>query len=313
MIVQLDRRAWRAGRPPMLKAFAAIYRTSLRRLERNSGLFPALRAHRFRLYPLDASRTRFIPLCTICFAGLATLGLVLKTLVREKHLLAGSEDEFCSAIGALQDLVMVFHTLLRGPGSLGADSNGTVRSRRSNKSPHVIADSIRPPARSCLERLRCCDCLVLLTPLLLTETLTREGLLCATLFPRLHVVAVLLDFLDDVFRLHLPFEAPESVFQRLTLLNYNFCHAYSPPSLFLDLDFLDSSKCNRHQREPAIGYFFYRRLSSKSRLKLLIKAARSVFNALVNNSFGPAPKARFVAGFGGPERQDCGTNNMLLE
>jgi hypothetical protein len=81
-----------------------------------------------------------------------------------------------------------------------------------------------------------CGCLVLLTPLLFTETLTREGLFGATLFPRLHVVAVLLDFLDDVFRLYFSLEAPESVFQRLTLLNYNFCHAYSPPSLFLGLD-----------------------------------------------------------------------------
>ena len=73
--------------------------------------------------------------------------------------------------------------------------------------------------------------LILLTPLLLAETLTREGFLGATLFPRLHVVAVLLDFLDDVFRLHLPLEAAESVLQRFALLNDNFCHAYSPPSL----------------------------------------------------------------------------------
>jgi hypothetical protein len=138
----------------MLKAFAAIYWTPLRRLERNGGLFPALRAHRFRFYPLDASRTRFIPLCTVCFARLATLGLVLESLVREKHLLAGGEDEFRSTVGALQDLVMVFHTLLRGPGSLGADSNGTVRSQRSNKFPHKIAAFIRPLARSCLERLK---------------------------------------------------------------------------------------------------------------------------------------------------------------
>ena len=74
------------------------------------------------------------------------------------------------------------------------------------------------------------DRLILLTPLLFTETLTREGLFGATPLPRLHVVAVLLDFLDDVFRLHFPLEAPESVFQRFTLLDYNFCHAYSPPS-----------------------------------------------------------------------------------
>jgi len=75
--------------------------------------------------------------------------------------------------------------------------------------------------------------LILLTTLLFTETLTRESFLGATLLPGLHVVAVFLDFLDDVFRLHLSFEAPESILQRFTLLNDNFCHAYSPPSLLM--------------------------------------------------------------------------------
>jgi hypothetical protein len=153
-IVRLGRRAWSSGRPPMLKTFAAIYRSPLRRLERNGGLFPALRAHRFRLYALDASRTCFTSLCAVCLAGLATLGLVLKSLVREKHLLAGGEDEFSSTVGALQDLVMVFHMLLRGPGSHGAGSGGAVRGKRPNKIPHVTAALIRPLARSCLERLK---------------------------------------------------------------------------------------------------------------------------------------------------------------
>ena len=153
MIVRLRRRAGSSSRPPMLKALAAIYGTPLRRLERNGRLFPALRAHRFRLYALDASRACFISRSAVCFAGLATLGFVLKSLVREKHLLAGGEDEFRSTIGALQNLVIVFHTLLRGPGSLGAGS-GAVRGERSNKIPRVLAVLIRPPARSCLERLK---------------------------------------------------------------------------------------------------------------------------------------------------------------
>ena len=118
----------------MLEAFTAIDRPPLRGLKRNGRLFPALRAHRFRFDALDASRTCFIPLCAICLAGLATLGLVLESLVREKHLLAGGENEFRSAIGALQDLVMVFHTLLRGPGSLGAGI-GAARSPRADRFP----------------------------------------------------------------------------------------------------------------------------------------------------------------------------------
>jgi hypothetical protein len=74
--------------------------------------------------------------------------------------------------------------------------------------------------------------LVLLTPLLFPETLTREGFLGAAFLARFHIVAVLFYFLDDVFRLNLSFEAPERILQRFTLLNDNFCHAYSPPFLF---------------------------------------------------------------------------------
>ena len=74
--------------------------------------------------------------------------------------------------------------------------------------------------------------LVLLTPLLFPETLTREGLFGSAFLTRFHIVAMLLYFLDDVFRLNLPLEAPKRVLQRLTLLNDNFCHAYSPPFLF---------------------------------------------------------------------------------
>ena len=73
--------------------------------------------------------------------------------------------------------------------------------------------------------------LILLTTLLLAETLTRKSFLGATSLPRLHVVAVLFDLFDDVFRLHFALETPESILQRFALLNDNFCHAYSPPSL----------------------------------------------------------------------------------
>jgi hypothetical protein len=43
-----------------------------------------------------------------------------------------------------------------------------------------------------------------------------------------------LDLLDDVLRLDLALETPESVFQRLPFLNYDFRHAYSPPVLQLN-------------------------------------------------------------------------------
>ena len=74
------------------------------------------------------------------------------------------------------------------------------------------------------------DRLILLTPLLFAEAFTRKGGLGTTPLPGLHEVTVLLDFLDDVFGLHFPLEAPQSVLERFALLNDNFSHAYSPPS-----------------------------------------------------------------------------------
>lgn len=143
----LRRCAGRSGSAPVLEAFPAIDRAPLRGLERNGRLFSALRADRLGFYALHAAGTRFSSLGAICFAGLATLGFVLESLVREKHLLAGCEYELRSTIGAFQDLVMVFHTLLRGPGSLGA-GRGAASSQRTDKLPRVSAVSIRPLARS---------------------------------------------------------------------------------------------------------------------------------------------------------------------
>src|SRR5271154_4767826 len=124
--------------------------------------------------------------------------------------------------------------------------------------------------------------LILLTTLLLTETLTRESFLGATLFSGLHVVAVLLDFLDDIFRLHFPLEAPECILQRFTLLNDNFCHAYSPPSLLVcEFVLLVSHQCNRTTPCPAISNF-YPRLPSKSRDKLYKATVGALCNYIVN-------------------------------
>jgi hypothetical protein len=53
--------------------------------------------------------------------------------------------------------------------------------------------------------------LVLLTPLLFAETLTREGLFRTPPFTWFHVVAVLFDLFDDVLRLDLPLKTPERI------------------------------------------------------------------------------------------------------
>jgi hypothetical protein len=64
----------------------------------------------------------------------------------------------------------------------------------------------------------------LLPTLLLAQTLARQRLFRATLFTRLHVVTVLLDFLDDIFLLHFALEPAQCIFQRLTFLNTDFGH-----------------------------------------------------------------------------------------
>jgi hypothetical protein len=125
----------------------------------------------------------------IGFARLAPLGLVLKAFVGEKHLLAGGEDELSRTFSALQNPVMVFHTLLQSRAGTGVaaeqflpDECGSVPGKFTLPSP--------PPAEP-FEWTPVNGRLVLLTPLLFSETLTREGLFGTAPFTRFHVVAVL--------------------------------------------------------------------------------------------------------------------------
>jgi hypothetical protein len=53
-----------------------------------------------------ASRTAF---SALCFAAFATFGLVLKALVGEKHLLAGSKYKLGAALRTLQYPIVEFH------------------------------------------------------------------------------------------------------------------------------------------------------------------------------------------------------------
>jgi hypothetical protein len=106
-----------AHAPPLLKTFAAEHGPSLRRAERNGSFLSALRAGSFGFRPLEAGYTwagRTRNLTPLGFAVLAPLGLVFEALVGEKHLFAGGEDKLLTAFRALQDLIVIFHTLLRG-------------------------------------------------------------------------------------------------------------------------------------------------------------------------------------------------------
>jgi hypothetical protein len=55
-----------------------------------------------------------------------------------------------------------------------------------------------------------------------SQTLASQGLLDAFLFSRLEEERVFLDILDDVFLLHLSFEAAKRAFKRLAIIQDNF-------------------------------------------------------------------------------------------
>jgi hypothetical protein len=67
--------------------------------------------------------------------------------------------------------------------------------------------------------------LVRLAALLLARTFTRQRLFGAAPISRLQIVGVLLDILDDIFLLHLTFEATKRAFNRFAFLNLDFSQA----------------------------------------------------------------------------------------
>ena len=74
--------------------------------------------------------------------------------------------------------------------------------------------------------------LILLATLLLAQSLPRKRFFSPAFLARLHIEAMFLDFLNDVFLLHFPLKAAESVLKRLTLLNHYFCQGNSPQFRF---------------------------------------------------------------------------------
>ena len=60
-------------------------------------------------------------------------------------------------------------------------------------------------------------------PALLTIALASESFLCPLLLTGLQVERMPLDFLNDVFLLHLALEPAKGAFQRFTVLHNDFC------------------------------------------------------------------------------------------
>jgi hypothetical protein len=78
--------------------------------------------------------------------------------------------------------------------------------------------------------------LVRFAPLLLAQSLPRKRFFGPALFAGLHIEAVLLDFLNDVFLLHLALKTAQSILERFTLLNNDFCHFLNSPPIRFGLD-----------------------------------------------------------------------------
>jgi hypothetical protein len=94
----------------LLKALSAKNRASLRGPEGDSSFLSTLGASglRFRAH-LGSAATASAPLSALGFAAFAPFRLVLESLVGEKHLFAGSKNEFSAALRTLQNPVVVFH------------------------------------------------------------------------------------------------------------------------------------------------------------------------------------------------------------
>jgi hypothetical protein len=74
------------------------------------------------------------------------------------------------------------------------------------------------------------ETLVRFPTLLFAQSLPRKRFFSPALLTGRHIEAVLLDFLDDVFLLHLAFEAAQGVLQRFTFLDYDFGHVIFTPN-----------------------------------------------------------------------------------
>jgi len=117
----------RAHGPALLEALTAEHGTPLGRPEGNGGFLAALRTVRFGFGThLRIAAAAPTALGALCFAALAPFRFVLKSLVSEKHLLAGREYKLRVTFRTLQDPVVIFHEPL-SPRPVPGRGLGTLR------------------------------------------------------------------------------------------------------------------------------------------------------------------------------------------
>src|SRR6266567_5907978 len=90
--------------------------------------------------------------------------------------------------------------------------------------------------------------LIRFPPLLLAQSLPRKRFFRPALLAGFHVEAMLLDFLDDVFLLHLALETPQGIFQGFTLLDDDFSHCFDSPPIRFGLVSCGASRRQGHRR-----------------------------------------------------------------
>src|SRR5260370_1448146 len=119
-------------------------------------------------------------------------------------------------------------------------------------------------------------------PLLLAQSLPRKRFFGPALLAGFHVEAMLLDFLDDVFLLHLTLKTPQGVLQGFTLLDDDFSHCISSPPIRFGLVSCGTSRqpsscrlCPAEVTAPGTNYRMYcplRGCTRKGRWHLLINS-----------------------------------------
>src|SRR5467141_742485 len=124
--------------------------------------------------------------------------------------------------------------------------------------------------------------LIRFPPLLLAQSLPRKRFLCPAFLAGFHVEAMLLDFLDDVFLLHLALETPQGIFQGFTLLDDDFSHFFNSPPIRFGLVSCGASRrptcsrlCTAAGAAPGTDYRMYcllRRCTQKGSWHLLINS-----------------------------------------
>ena len=239
----------RPHRPSCLEALPAKHRSSLRRPERHCGFLPTLRASCLRFRTHRRVSTAASALGPLRLTTLASLRFVFESLVGEKHLFAGCKHKFGAAIRALQYPIVEFHEPLplnpyrAGEGVYRAlwalKNSGTCSSGLPGMDPWGLRAQLdnsyptSPPDRGLIPEVRRRAAsradLILLATLLLAQSLPRKRFFGPAFLSGLHVEAVLLDFLDDVFLLHFALKTAQCILKRFTLLNDDFGHVYFTP------------------------------------------------------------------------------------